>query len=239
MILYTNGCSHVAAGEAVNEFCFAEDDSLYYALGRQPHPDNLAASFSAILANSLGAILDCNAEAAASNDRILRTTNEYIDNQHDEDFVVLIGWTTWEREEWLHEGEYYQVNGSGIDQVPKELATKYKQWVIDTNSKWREHHIKWHNRIWDLHCKFKDENIKHLFFNSHVPLDLVPKSQRKQWGDNYILPYASDYTYFNYLNSKGFRRRPGSAKDLGGGHYLADGHQEWADFLLPHLTKLL
>ena len=167
MILYTNGCSHVAAGEAVNEFCFAEDDSLYYALGRQPHPDNLAASFSAILANSLGAILDCNAEAAASNDRILRTTNEYIDNQHDEDFVVLIGWTTWEREEWKHKNDYLQITAGGTDSVPESMAEEYREWVLkQTMQELKRKELKWNQLISAFSDELTEQDIKHIFFHT-------------------------------------------------------------------------
>ena len=241
MILYTNGCSHVAAGEAANSYCFAEDDSKYFYLKRKPHPDNLAVSFSRRLADLLKARLYCDAESAASNDRILRTTQEFLRGHYrekvKEDVFVLIGWTTWEREEWQHEGEYYQVNGSGIDQVPKELATKYKQWVIDTNLKWREHHIKWHQKIWDLHEELKEKDIKHLFFNSHISLSLV--NDRKDWDHNYINPYEENQTYFNMLKEKGFSVRPSVVAEAGGGHYMADGHQAWAHYLLPHLTKVL
>ena len=42
--------------------------------------------------------------------------------------LVIIGWSTWEREEWLHEGTYYQVTASGTDDVPPELHSKYKKW---------------------------------------------------------------------------------------------------------------
>jgi hypothetical protein len=49
LILYVNGDSHSAGAEAVNDFCFANDDPLYYALGRIPHPDNERVSYVAIL----------------------------------------------------------------------------------------------------------------------------------------------------------------------------------------------
>ena len=80
MIVYVNGDSHSAGGEAVNPYCFANDDPLYWALGRQPHPDNLRVSYGCELANMLYAVLECDAESSASNDRILRTTHEYLSN---------------------------------------------------------------------------------------------------------------------------------------------------------------
>ena len=72
MILYVNGDSHSAGAEAVNDYCFAEDDPFYYALGRIPHPDNERASYGCNIANELFAILHCDAESASSNSRIIR-----------------------------------------------------------------------------------------------------------------------------------------------------------------------
>lgn len=241
MILYTNGCSHVAAGEALNTACFAEDDSRYFYLKRKPHPENLAVSFSAVLAKLLQARLYCDAESAASNDRILRTTREFLKGHYrekvQEDVFVLIGWTTWEREEWQHEGEYYQVNSSGLDRLPEPLQLKYKQWIIDTATNWYAHQHKWHQKVWDLHLELNEQNIKHLFFNSHIAFSLI--NDRKDWGHNYLNPYEENQTYFNLLNTKGFKVRPSVAAEAGGGHYMSDGHQAWAHHLLPHLTKVL
>ena len=78
MILYVNGDSHSAAAEAVNSYCFANDDPLYYALGRRPHPDNERVSYGCNIANELNAILHCDAESASSNTRIIRTTKDCI-----------------------------------------------------------------------------------------------------------------------------------------------------------------
>jgi len=237
MILYTNGCSHVAAGEAVNYHCFANDDSQYFYMNRRPHPDNLKVSFSQILANLLRARLICDAESAASNDRILRTTDMFFDGQYykqvGEEVFVLIGWTTFEREEWLHEGEYYQVNSSGVDQVPDALKQYYKEWVVSTATEWQAHQEKWHEKIWQLHLKFKEQNIKHLFFNSYMSFNLI--KDRQDWGDNFIAPYDEESTYYNILKAKGFQTRDGRDN----GHYMADGHQAYAHYLLPYLTKAL
>ena len=65
MILYVNGDSHTAAAEAVNPHAFAEDDSQYFYMGRAPHPDNIAVSWSRLLADTAKAILKCDAESAS------------------------------------------------------------------------------------------------------------------------------------------------------------------------------
>jgi hypothetical protein len=102
VILYVNGDSHSAGAEAVNTYSFAQDDSLYWNMDREPHPDNLRVSYGCELANMLGAILQCDAESASSNDRIIRTTYKALDIVKPE--LVIIGWSTWEREEWWHQG---------------------------------------------------------------------------------------------------------------------------------------
>jgi hypothetical protein len=150
MILYVNGDSHSAGAEAVNPHCFAEDDRMYWRLGRQPHPENLQASYGCIIANELGAVMDCDAESAASNDRIMRTTREYL-SKHTPD-LVIIGWSTWEREEWLLDGIYHQITASGTDTVPAELQDRYKNWVIEQDHVARERKLLvWHDRIYQLH----------------------------------------------------------------------------------------
>ena len=88
MILYVNGDSHTAGAEAVNPHAFAEDDPNLIHLGRLPHPDNLAVSWGKKLSTLLKMAFYCDAESAASNDRIIRTTKEYINN-HPQDVTDL------------------------------------------------------------------------------------------------------------------------------------------------------
>ena len=132
MILYVNGDSHAAAAECVNSHAWACDDGLYWGLGQQPHPDNLRASFGCELANHLDAVLVCDAQAGGSNDRIIRTTQQWINDNPDtlEDTFMLIQWSTWEREEWFYDNTWWQVNASGIDQVPQPLQEKYRHYIV-------------------------------------------------------------------------------------------------------------
>ena len=81
MILYTNGDSHTAAAECVNNHAFAEDDPRYFMMGRAPHPENLERSWSKLLSQRLSCGLKCQAESASSNDRIMRTTRQWLEKQ--------------------------------------------------------------------------------------------------------------------------------------------------------------
>lgn len=240
MILYVNGDSHSAGAEAVNPHCFAEDDRLYYALGRQPHPDNLKVSFGCNIANELGAILECDAESASSNTRIFRTTEAYLkDNTPD---FVIIGWTTWEREEWLHEGTYYQVTGSGTDSVPPELRDRYRAWVIETrhpeniNRKIADAHEK----IANLHLDLLDRNIPHVFFNTFTTFGNIHNLkylgvEEIDWQGSFVDPYVHNGSYYEWLVARGYV--PVNAASY---HFGPDAHRAWSAHLYQnYIEKLL
>ena len=151
MILYVNGCSHSAAAEAAVKHAWAVDDPQYWRRGTEPHPANLAVSYGRRLADSLAAELVCQASSGGSNDRIIRITTEWIENNTarlDQTFMIL-QWTTWEREEWYHLDQWYQVNASGIDTVPAQLQQRYKEYVI--NIDWKVKTLQAHDNIWKMH----------------------------------------------------------------------------------------
>lgn len=226
MILYVNGDSHSAGAEAVNNYCFAEDDPFYHALGRIPHPDNERVSYGCNIANELFAVLHCDAESASSNSRIIRTTKEYL-KQHRPD-AVIIGWSTWEREEWFHDGVYWQVNAGGIGHDwPDPIKEQYQQYIVELD--WAAATSQAHKQIFELHTELSDLKIPHLFFNTYNDFGTQLK---KQWNGCYIDPYDPNMTYWRWLTNHGFQSNASY-------HFGPDAHRKWADFLLPHLTALL
>lgn len=231
MILYVNGDSHTAAAEAVNQHAFAMDDGELYHLGRLPHPENLAVSWGRKLSEFLKAGFKCDAESAASNQRILRTTREWLDNAPtNTEIFMVIQWTTWEREEWLIDGTYYQVNGSGIDQVPAGYETQYKQWIVDID--WKAVTQQAHQNIWDLHIELEEKNIPHIFFNGNNDFAKIPESQRQDWGTSYMGPYDPQSTYNQWLLSNGFDTvAPNSW------HFGQEAHSAWARNVLKYIIK--
>ena len=229
MILFVNGDSHTAAAEAVNPHAFAEDDADLAYLGRTPHPANLAVSWGRRLSETLKAGFHCAAESASSNSRILRTTRDWLSQQVTyDDLLVIIQWSTWEREEWLHEGVYYQVGASGIDDVPKALQEKYRNLVIGTD--WELKTQQAHNEIWTFHSELEQQNIKHIFFNGNNDFTLV-KDHRK-WGTSYIGPYDLESTYDAIIRAQGIDTvAPNSW------HFGADGHAVFHRFLLNYIMS--
>jgi hypothetical protein len=228
MILYVNGDSHAAAAECVNSHAWAMDDGLYWGLGKQPHPDNERASFGCELANWLNAILYLDAQAGCSNQRIMRTTRNWLAQQESvDDVFVVVQWSTWERQEWLYQGEWLQVNASGIDHVPPELQDNYREFVIGVD--WEEATESAHQSIWNFHQELQEKNIKHLFFNGNSDFGKIKR--QRNWDDSYIAPYDPALTYTSVLKNNGFATVAPESW-----HFGPDAHCFWAEYLLQYIN---
>jgi hypothetical protein len=230
MMLYVNGDSHTAGAEAVNTHSFAEDDTSLFYLGRAPHPENLAVSWGKVLSLTLRSGFRCDAESAASNSRIIRTTREWLSgggNNHP-DQLVIIQWSTWEREEWPYGNNYLQVGASGSDHVPQELQEKYRNYVIGVD--WKQKTKQAHKDIWEFHQELAEQGIRHIFFNGNNDFGSI--TDRNDWGVNYIGPYDPGQTYDAVIRSKGIETvMPNSW------HFGRDGHSAFHRFILDYIIK--
>ena len=119
MILYVNGDSH--------------------SLGVMPH-DASRKSFVDILSEYFNLDVVNQACAAASADSVVRKTEHFVSTVTPN--LVLIGWGAWDREEWLHDGKYYNAMEHWNKHLPDELQSKYQIWVnnlgpeyLNSNSK--------------------------------------------------------------------------------------------------------
>ena len=200
MIIYVNGDSHSAG----------------YDAGGQNF------SYGKHLATNLKAEFFCVAEAGSSNSRIIRTTQEYIKYRKPD--LIVIGWSTWEREEWFYDNRYWQINVSGIDtRWPEEIKEKYRTWI--TTVDWKTATSTAHEQIHNFHLTLLEKNIPHLFFNCYSDFRSEPQ---KIWHNSYINPYDPTATYYTWLTNQGFE-----SNDLF--HFGADAHEVWA----THLTKII
>ena len=227
MIIYVNGDSHAAAAEAAVPYGWAQDDEFFWGLGRRPHPENERVSFGCEIANHFNAVLDCDAQSGASNARIMRTTRDWLARTAPgNDSLVIIHWSTWEREEWLIDGEHYQVGASGTDSVPDHAQDRYRGWIADIN--WKACAQHWHQEIWQLHRELLGAGIRHVFFNGNCHFgDIL---DRHDWQNHYIGPYDATCTYDAVLRQNGFHTV--SPKSW---HFGADAHCFWAGFLLQYI----
>ena len=204
MMLYVNGDSHSHGG-------------LLHANEK----------FASIVADAIGYDVLNVAQGGASNARIMRTTQEYLDNNVPE--LILIGWTTWEREEWSHQDQYYNVNSSGHDPLPTDLQQLYKNWVIEqTPEMLNAKSMYWHNLIFEFHQELIQKNIKHLFFNCMY--NFLQPAGHLNWGSNFIEPYNNDASYYWWLTKQGL-----SADKWY--HFGAAGHAAWAKRLIDHIQE--
>ena len=232
MILYVNGDSHTAAAEAVNAHAFAEDDPLLNYLGRLPHPANLAVSWGKKLADIVKFGFKCDAESAASNQRIIRTTRHWLSQRVRpvENTLVIIQWSTWERQEWLIEGTYYQVNASGTDHVPASHRQAYKEYIAGIS--WHDVCVAAHQSIWDFHLELTQQGIQHVFFNGNTALEEIAVDQQHNWESSYIEPYNVKMTYNQWLLDNSFET---VAPDSW--HFGKEAHSAWAHFMLQYIVK--
>jgi hypothetical protein len=218
MILYVNGDSHSCGHDAGG-------------------PEN---SYGRHVADALGWEFVCDAEPAVGNDRIIRRTKEYL--THTRPDFIIIGWSTWEREEWIHNGSSYHVTASGADDVPDELKTKYKEWVIKYADKenQRQKENQNYNKIWDFHIELLTQNIPHLFFNTfswfmyRLGYDENIYGKRMDYGSYYVDPYNQNTTYYFWLKNNGF-----DLVNPKWHHYDAEAHKAWANFILPKVKDVL
>tara|TARA_B110000858_G_C17673811_1_gene413179 strand:+ start:60 stop:671 length:612 start_codon:yes stop_codon:yes gene_type:complete len=199
MLLYANGDSHTA-------------------------PDF---GYVNIVAQELNCDLINQAQSGSSNASILRRTREYL--EHTTPDFIIIGWSTWEREEWYHNDRYYTVTASGTNSVPEELEHKYKQWVIEqTSDRWSEKSVEWHEYLYSFHLELEQKNIRHLFFNCMY--DFLRKKQTYNWNNAYVEPYDKNQSFYWYLKNKGLCPDEWY-------HYEADGHKVWAKFLIDYIRE--
>ncbi len=228
MILYVNGCSHSAAAEAAVPHAWACDDGKLWQHGEEPHPANLAVSYGRHIADALCAELVCQASSGGSNNRIIRTTKQWIENNLDklQDTVMILQWTTWEREEWLHKGKWYQVNASGIDVVPPELEQRYKNYIV--NIDWNAKTLQAHKDIWQMHLYLKSLHVRHLFFSGHSTFSDI--QNRHDWGTSYMHPYIREESYHNWLKNNG-----GVYANSQSYHFDAKSHRLWAEHMLQYI----
>jgi hypothetical protein len=230
LILYVNGDSHSAGHGTKNPAGMTFNDIKYDYIGEAPHPDNLLYSYGSLLAKKTKFDLVCQALSGGSIERSIRTTKQFI-YQTNRNVFVLIGFPSYEREEWFYNGAWYQVNASGHNNLPEELHNKYKEWIANYGPNiWSQRAQKLHSVIIDFHLWLLNHKIPHLFFNTEQCLDA--NKNHFDFKEHYLEPYNRNFIYSTWLKNNGYIPDSWS-------HFMEDGHQAWADFLEPHIQQIL
>ncbi len=235
MILIANGCSHTAGAEIeapLQGECYekAWPKKLADSLGYKPI--NLAIS-------------------GASDDRVVRTTIDFLGKLkkspkfNPNKVFVVICWPG------LHRTELYRTaeNEDGFwdngwmpivvgneetyqAQCSQSAFAFYKTWVMRQNN--HQASIKFYSNVLLLQNILISNRIKYLFWNSSmtVPSNYIQylnEINHKRFP--HILEKEKSYT--EMLESNGFRHSPFAKW----GHYGEDSHKWFADFLKSYITK--
>jgi len=105
----------------------------------------------------------------SSNDRIARTTHEWLVTNPDPEHVI-IGWTTYNRNElYHHEGLYIRGLSTGseseIEYNPADIKIVHKNWIQYNLNRWINYR-NWIYHLLFLQKYFESKNIKYTFFNA-------------------------------------------------------------------------
>ena len=184
-------------------------------------------SFAKLVAKHFNLDLVNQSEGASSTTRIIRTTQEYLSNNKPR--LVLIGWGTWEREEWVYNNEYYNVMVGWYKHLPDPLRARYDTWVEQQNyDTLVKKSCIVHEQIHRLHKLLEACTIPHLFFNCMYGFQGVSKDMQYDWKTSYIEPYDGDKSYVWYLKNKQYEHDKWF-------HFPQEAHAEWAHVLIKHI----
>jgi len=204
----------------------------------------------------------------ASNERIFRTTIEWLVNNNVPEHVI-IGWTGHNRNELSHElGMYVRLLTTSIEQEngPKtdDLSVIHKTWMNHLLNEWINYR-NWIYRLLFLQDYFESKKIKYTFFSAFTdPLMIdfinatpaaleladLGRHNRKKIS---IEPSASApeflelQTLCNQINFNHWILPTSSMSayvtDQGfqkddNGHFYADGYAEWAKYLVDNIELI-
>lgn len=228
MKIFVNGDSHTIG----SELYYPTQDTYIYRLAKLLGGD--------IVANP--------AIGGASNDRILRTTEDYLrDCERDSSYpdLIVIGWSESYRTDWFVDNEYRSV-------FSQELTPERSEEIDNERAKfhsvtWRQTEIRstmakfYHEKIYDLHLKLEHLNIPHLFFmgvNSlHYEINEKHQLETLQNFDNSIIQYDwkgsfwkayEDISFLTWGRDQGYE----ITKWL---HLREDAHAHFAEVLYNHI----
>ncbi len=197
-----------------------------------PDPDN----FFNVLAQHFEFDFECWAKNGASNDHIIRMTQQWIDSCPDPNKFVFIGWSTWEREEHQVQDTYYDIDAWCIYHAfntPPELeihANCLKQKLESNPNYMDECARRWAGRIYEFAKYLESKNVGYLFWNAYNRL--LPGSTSAVFDHRFVRPYNDCFNQYWYL--KQVRNHPTAPNDPY--HFDSQGHRKWAEFLIEWIT---
>ena len=217
-----------------------QGSELYYAR-QDAYPYKLAALFGAeIVANP--------ALGGASNDRIIRTTEEYLrkwEETKDYPDLIVIGWSEPNRTDWFVDGKYESLYSEDFPPVQSHKIDDERAKYFSRD--WRHASIEYvmaqyhHEKIFNLHQHLDYLKIPHLFFNAvnsfntlinwHEPLAGKLhnyKFFKHEWNDCFWKPYDEVGSFLEWGKENGHEKTQY--------HHLKEpAHEEFAKVLYDYI----
>lgn len=239
MILFTNGDSNTYGEELVpDEYksklslpysgtsgciidpCETDEERKLFDEHRLSH------CWSNQLAKFIGASITINyGWPGGSNDRIVRTTLEFIDKNiveitnNPQNYLFVIGWTSPDRTEFYSE-EYKVYKNFYPTSTDEDVELYFTRLCTDMGSKQRSY-----QNIVTLQNTFKQLKIKYKFFASYILYNMLdfdinsPNIYNNLIDTSHMIPQTM-HGYLGNTYTKGPRH-----------HYLEEGHHAWAKYL--------
>jgi hypothetical protein len=203
-VIYVNGDSHSAGAELIKDYCFAADDRRFIAWGSRAHPDAIPHTYGYKIAQALNQPFFLEAESASSNARILRTTRQFLDDTKDKsNLFVIIGWTSWEREEWDYQDGYLQITAGGTDSVPESIQEEYKEWIMNqTLEEVNRKEQLWTSKIAQFSKELDEQGIKHLFFHTGEYIQYLNEQGYQTLNNGWHFGVDAHIAWYKYLLPK-------------------------------------
>lgn len=275
--LYVNGCSWTAGNELDEDPIFVEHlakrgMTLHLTenqgvLNVKDSNDNIvgvAAEFwneftwAKNLADKLNLTLVNDSTGGGSNDRIVRTTVDYVRNltlEQRKQTLVIIGWTTSSRNEICVKDthnvpNWYRFNATHkfsesltLDHTlrPSQIEPidkVHKLWMTEIFNEYERVHG-YFQSVYLLSNLLESLGIRYYFFNA-LPCWYVLGDEAEQiqndfeswlsWHDNHTNIHGIYSTMYYFIHEHNYKIAPGK-------HPLVDGHIAWAEELLRDLTS--
>lgn len=174
----------------------------------------------------------CWAKNGASNYWIEHHIEYFLnDDSHAKDTVLLVGWTSVEREEWPWLYDNVSVCSGPDFGMPEAMRSRFEKWKSSITSEWlQERNEFWHDRIYIMHQRLRGLGIKHLFYTTYQSFSKV--KFQEDWHDSFFLPYDPNGDMYHYLIKQGI-----STVEDDKFHFDHRGHGLWADTLYQHAVS--
>lgn len=222
MKLFVNGDSHTEG----SELYFAKQDAYPYKLAELLNAE----------------IIDNPAIGGAGNDRIERTTTEFLNRcQGDYPDLIVIGWSEFTRTDWFYNGKFTTYRSNDIPpDVAKEidpLRYTYEDENINTDEARPILARYFQSRIYNFHCYLEHLNIPHLFFMGVNGLgDFIHDEDggvhQFDWNNCFWNPYEPrpNNSFLSWGVGKGYKKTRWW-------HLPEEAHEEFAKVLYDHIIK--